>query len=61
MTSKQKAGMLSGLVSVTLNGVLWIMLLRHVQAPAVIWLMFWFCFVFGMITTCLIKYIFEIK
>jgi len=60
MTNKQKAGMLSGIVSIILHGIFSIMLLRFIKAPSVIWLMFWFSLIFSGISTALIKYIFEI-
>ena len=59
MTGKQKAAILSGLITVSLNGAYSIMLLIFIKAPEVLWLMFWFNLAFGFMATCLIKYIFE--
>ena len=60
MTAKQKAGILSGLTTLVFNGILWILLLKHINATSVIWLWLWVSLFLGTISTCLIKYIFEV-
>ncbi len=61
MTGKQKVGILSVICSSILSVAFWILVLRHIQATPVIWLIFWFSIIFGTITTSLIKYIYEVR
>lgn len=60
MTNKQKAAILSVIASSILSMILWFMILIHIQATPVIWLMFWFSAIFSGIVTCLLKYVFEV-
>lgn len=60
MKPKSKAGILSTLIGMIFTTILWILVLQHIKATPVIWLIFWLIVPVKCITTLLIKWIYEI-